>query len=370
MSYLGAPLKHDVFVSYAHADVEHKGSSDTKAWCQEFADDVRDALLRWPEFADLSFYLDESRRKGQRLDETADLEAALTTDVGRSAVLLAMMSPWYLKSSWCTKERNWWHEQSCELLPTIAQSFDRVFIVRLMDTDEKDWPELFKGKRDVAKKGFWLFDRSLPRRQRVPFGTIGNEQDKVSYRSAVIEISGLIAERLEDIKERLDEQRKNAAQHTKLLAPMGQTLYLHARPELIETFNETADRLSEAHYVILPGEPAPLPRSGRFADAQEHDLLDADAMVVLGKDHKRLDADLVVAGRNALRLAEAKSYKLLPCAVFDVEGPQQHPPRRLANARNLGIYWIDGTREDWPVQMRAWLVDATQAESTLAEVSQ
>jgi hypothetical protein len=106
-----------------------------------------------------------------------------------------------------------------------------------------------------------------------------------------------------------------------------------------------------------------LPRDGRFVDAQEHDLLDADAMLVLGKDYNRLDADLVVAGRNALQLAQARRYKLLPCAVFDVEGPTRHPPRRLANARNLGIRWIDGTRDDWPQQIRAWLVGATHTEA-------
>lgn len=98
MSFVGPPFEHDLFFSYAHADVEGVGGSATKAWCQKFAKDLSDTLKDFPEFAPLSLYLDESPRTGERLDETAELTPALKKAAGCSALLCAMMSPWYLKS--------------------------------------------------------------------------------------------------------------------------------------------------------------------------------------------------------------------------------------------------------------------------------
>jgi hypothetical protein len=168
MSFVGPPFEHDVFFSYAHADVDRVGDAEIKAWSQKFASDLRQALRRFPEFAPLSLYLDESPREGERLDETAELTPSLKKAAGASALLCAMMSPWYLKSEWCAKERQWWHEGTQALAPIIASGFDRAFICRLMDTIEDEWPEIFMDLEDVARKGFWLYDRGKPRHERVP----------------------------------------------------------------------------------------------------------------------------------------------------------------------------------------------------------
>jgi hypothetical protein len=47
MSLIGPPFEHDVFFSYAHADVEGRGGSETKAWCQQFAKNLRGAFKRF-----------------------------------------------------------------------------------------------------------------------------------------------------------------------------------------------------------------------------------------------------------------------------------------------------------------------------------
>jgi hypothetical protein len=138
MSFLGPPFEHDVFFSYAHADVDGTGDAEIKTWCQKFANDLRQALRRFEEFKPLSLYLDEGPRTGERLDETAGLTPSLRTAAGRAALLCAMMSPWYLRSEWCAKERQWWHEGTGTLAPIIASGFDRAFIGRLMDTIEDE----------------------------------------------------------------------------------------------------------------------------------------------------------------------------------------------------------------------------------------
>jgi hypothetical protein len=360
MSFLGPPFEHDVFFSYAHADVDGVGSSATKVWCQQFAKDLRDALKFFDEFKDFSLYLDESPRQNERLDETAGLTPSLQNAAGSSALLCAMMSPWYLKSQWCAKERQWWHDGTRSLAPTIASGFDRAFICRLMDTIENEWPEIFKDSEDIAKKGFWLYNRAKPKFQRVPLGSIGTEEDKAAYRQRVIEVSGHIASRLEEIKARLEEGRAAREALAKLQSETGQLLlYLYARPDLCAPFDDAFERLQGAGYAVAPKAPTSLLRDGRLDDDQAVELRSSDAIVVLGTDDPRIDQDIVVVGRNSRRLAEALSIKPLPCAVYDLIGQARHPLRRLRNARNLGVSWIDGTAPDWAADLRLWLHGAT-----------
>jgi hypothetical protein len=360
MSFVGPPFEHDVFFSYAHADVDGTGDAEIKAWCQKFASDLRQALRRFPEFAPLSLYLDESPREGERLKETAEVTPSLKKAARASAVLCAMMSPWYLKSEWCAKERQWWHEGTQALAPTIASGFDRVFIGRLMETLEDEWPEIFKDLEGFAKKGFWLYDRAKPELERVPWGWIGSGEDQAAYRQCVIEISGRIGDHLNGIKARLEEERTTREALAKLQGELGQLLlYLYARPDLCNPFDDAFERLQAAGYAVAPNVPASLLRDGRLDEDQAVELRSSDAIVVLGTDDPRIDQDIVVVGRNSRRLAEALSIKPLPCAVYDLIGKARHPLRRLINARNLGIAWIDGTAPDWAAVLRAWLHGAT-----------
>jgi hypothetical protein len=355
MSFVGPPFEHDIFFSYAHADVDGTGDAEIKAWCQRFANDLRKALRRFPEFARLSLYLDESPREGERLDETAELTPALRKAAGDAALLCAMMSPWYLKSEWCTKERDWWHEGTRTLAPSIASGFDRAFIGRLMESAEDQWPEIFKDPENVAKKGFWLYDRAKPEFERVPWGWIGSEEDKAGYKKCVIVVSGRIAARLKEINRHLEEDRKAREAVAKLRAAEGQVLYLYTRPDLRDPFEHTFDRLQDAGYAVVPNTPTSLMRDGRLDGRQAQMLLTSDAMVVLGADDPEVDMDIVVAGTTSRRLAEARSNKRLPCAVYDLVGRARHPERRRINARNLRIAWIDGTEPEWPTDLRAWL---------------
>jgi hypothetical protein len=272
-----------------------------------------------------------------------------------------MMSPWYLKSDWCTKERHWWHEGTRSLAPTIASGFDRAFICRLMDSVEDEWPQIFKDLEDIAKKGFWLYDRAKPKHERVPWGWIGSEDDKADYKKCVVKVSGRIASRLEEIKVRLEEERKAQEAFAKLQADTGQVLYLYTRPDLRDPFDSTFDRLQCAGYAVVPDAPTPLLRDGRLDDRQAQKLLTSDAMVLLGADDPEVDMDIVVVGTTSRRLAKARSIKPLPCAVYDLIGKARHPERRLINARNLGIAWIDSTVPDWSTDLKAWLQGTTAA---------
>jgi hypothetical protein len=195
--------------------------------------------------------------------------------------------------------------------------------------------------------------------ERRPWGRIGSEEDNAAYRACVIEVSGRIGTRLEEIKKRLDEDRKAHEAFEKLEADTGQILYLYARPELCGPFAQASGCLHRAGYVVVPTTPTSLLRDGRLDDDRADELRNSDAMVMLGTADRRVDSDIVVVGKTSRRLAEALSIKPLPCAVYDLVGKAKHPPGRVINARNLGIAWIDGTVPEWAADLRSWLHGTT-----------
>src|SRR5215472_15295617 len=73
---------HDVFVSYAHADVEAAGDSHIKRWCQQFGEELRKEIaaeLRrdQPTSQIVSMFLDESARPDASIDPSLPLSGQL-----------------------------------------------------------------------------------------------------------------------------------------------------------------------------------------------------------------------------------------------------------------------------------------------------
>ena len=107
MAYLAPEYKHDIFFSYPHADADRRGESELKAWSQRFAEDLRSNLISSKRHQNLSFFLDQGQREGERLDEAATPSRALD-EAANAVLLVALMSPWYLESRWCRDEREAW----------------------------------------------------------------------------------------------------------------------------------------------------------------------------------------------------------------------------------------------------------------------
>ena len=66
----------------------------------------------------------------------------------------------------------------------------------------------------------------------------------------------------------------------------------------------------------------------------------------------------MVIGWHYRREAIAEG-SFLPCAVLDMVGHPLRTERRLKNAHNLGLGWIDSTVEGWPHQVRSWLIESS-----------
>src|SRR5262249_30163332 len=98
----------DIFISYAHGDFDHTGQSPLKSWSVQFAEAFRSERRQQPQLKDVAVYRDESERPKEALDPTSALTAQLRKVAEGAAVLLILMSPQYLASSWCQDERAWW----------------------------------------------------------------------------------------------------------------------------------------------------------------------------------------------------------------------------------------------------------------------
>src|SRR5512132_3467028 len=107
MGYLSPDFDYDLFISYAHGDFDQTGSSPLKSWSQIFAARLVEELRLSLEGAPLVTFLDESERPGFGIDPTRSLTEQLQKAIHNSGLLVILMSPFYLKSDWCTREAHW-----------------------------------------------------------------------------------------------------------------------------------------------------------------------------------------------------------------------------------------------------------------------
>ena len=138
MPYLAPDFRHDVFVSYAHWDVDSEGTSLLKTWSLALARQLLAELRLNPELASCTVYFDESQRPEQGLDRHNPLTQQLKDAASGAALLLILMSPHYLHSDWCREERSWWFDQ------TKAEAFPEVgscFLVARIWPHNDPWPQ-------------------------------------------------------------------------------------------------------------------------------------------------------------------------------------------------------------------------------------
>jgi TIR domain len=130
---------HDVFVSYAHLDDQGE-----PAWVTTLVRHLETELRQRLGTKDLSIWVDHN------LDGNRPLTPEIIQAIHRSATLIAMMSPSYVASEWCSRERNAFlgFARDC-----VADG--RIFIVRCRDVDPFTIPPEFG---DLIGFKFWTQD--------------------------------------------------------------------------------------------------------------------------------------------------------------------------------------------------------------------
>jgi hypothetical protein len=172
---------HDIFVSYAHE--EQLGE-----WTVRLQEELRKAL-------NLIFYLKPPGRTfnvwiDEILRKNLPLSKALKTHVEGSALLLIVMSPFYLGSAWCGREVEWFGAAARSRIDPNA----RIFVVHAQATTRTAWPPSL-----AELPGYQFFGRHPRANVELPLGLIGDEEDKVAFKQALYNLAGQIKQQIDDL---------------------------------------------------------------------------------------------------------------------------------------------------------------------------
>ena len=365
MSYIGEPFTHDLFVTYSHGTIDGAGASPLKRWSDAFIRELERELRTNPKYArDLKIFFDDHRQSGQGLNPNAGLTGQLREEIGESALLTVLMSDQYLLSTWCRDERDWWLERQGKLGLT---PLDRIAVARVFPTTGT-WPPAFADERGNPFVGTCFYDKTRPVEAARPYAwPVPTEDSGDPFRTILVDLVGWLTQRIEFLRKRADERRAAAADAAKLAEETGQTLYLHARQEHVDTWQSVRAALSGEGFAVFPVDKPDAvsadPAQAKQDQAARIDMLaQCDALLLVGTDNARaLDQDLIVVGRGDRQLARAKYQRYLPCGLVDTAGAAIATDARRTTARNLQVDWIDGTRSPWPNDVKTWLTQKSAA---------
>jgi TIR domain len=195
MAYLPS-YDHDIFVSYAH---QGQLGPWTLRLQQELAEALNLILFLKPPGKVVDVWVDEELR--YNLELTPQLQERVTG----SALLVVIMSPFYLSSTWCGKEVTWFAEVTRSRIAPRA----RVFVIHAQPTERSAWPPPLA---DLEPYPF--FARHAKAGIELPLGLIGDDPDRASYKAQVYLLAGQIKQQIDDLLNE-EEQRRQEQERRK-----------------------------------------------------------------------------------------------------------------------------------------------------------
>jgi TIR domain len=361
MAYVDRDFKHDIFISYAHGPKDVDGEGGLKLWSSELHKALLKELQTADEFEHCDVYFDDGTYRDSSIDKHQGLTGQLKEAIENSAFLLVLMSPSYLKSSWCADERNWFLNQ-VKARP-IAGVAERVFIARVIPVADKDWPKEFCDERGFPRPGVSFFNGPIDAFTR-PVGYPDPRQDANKFSEVVLALLRTMAKPLRDFREALDLGRSAELNRKKLTGAGGQKLFFHAKEPNMDRWCDAFRNLTKYGFGVVPLLP-----EKKIADPEQEEavtrkkwaveeIAGCDGLLILaGDDPRSLSYDVLVVGGQWRNSAKARANRPLPCAVID---PGIHVMAEFRNLwghslSNMGIDWIDAVSPDWPVLVQEWL---------------
>ena len=240
---------YDMFVSYAHLDNPSFGAS-ARGWV--------DTLVQMLE--------SEVRARGIKgfqawsdadLAENMPLTPQLVDKIKRSATLLVIMSPCYLQSDWCKRER----EQFLSLVSDrVADGC--VFVVEAREVGHSEYP---KALSDLVPVVFWVQDPES--RTDRPLGMPNPNEEQ--YYARICRISYLIKEQLERLKSHPTSSTMPAAP----VSAGGATVFVaRATEDLEDREDELRSYLTQLGITVLPQSRYPQTSAETFETGMLKDL--------------------------------------------------------------------------------------------------
>lgn len=344
MAFLGPPFENDVFVSYSHG-ILGADSAPLRDWTLDLIGNLETAIRNTdPQLADLLMWRDEHN------DPTKQLTPELREKVTGSAILMIVMSPWYLASTWCKDELEWFRGQ---VLEREGHGRGRVFVVRAIRTDESKWPDFLRDDRGQALPGFWFHDRR-DERPLPPYGFFGGGKKDEAYNKAMATLLTWLVRRLWELRERAASDQAAKPLTSGESSTGTKLIYVHSRPEYAAVYDKVKQTLSQDRIEPIR---APVPPASKIVDLKEESrdrikaAKECDALALVRADgDERFMGDLLQIGWKERDLIEAARGAPLPCAVLDCS-PQALP----VDLSDHGIERFDLSNNDWHGKFRGWL---------------
>jgi hypothetical protein len=151
-SFVGESFEFDIFVSYAHghnpSDLGVNRRNHVLEWSRTMVEDLKQQinLLLSDSGRQIAIWMDPKVRA------TSSLEGNLDGAVERSALLLVLMSGYYLRSEWCKREAE--RFAFCATRQGNVDPASRKFVINILPTEGERWPSALRDKDSRPLLGF------------------------------------------------------------------------------------------------------------------------------------------------------------------------------------------------------------------------
>jgi TIR domain len=340
LSYVGEPFEYDVFVSYAHAEVETDAPL-IRDWSRHVAEQLRDLLAtalnpEAPAGSKVTVFLDDRLlRAGQPLTET------LREKAKRSALLLVLMSPLYPRKSWCVDELTWFFEQAVQ----DGRGHDHCTVLRIQPVANDTWPKLLRDERGAPVLFLDLVeaDTELP----VCLTELEAPELARALLKPFIEIKG----KLKALRELFAARRRMAASVPQRPADRP-VIYLDASPEEEALWQGLKGELKDVA-IVRPANLAPAngdadPLDRERQKQRQLQFASSDGLVLLHGSRGAWLEHAVAISYNDRRLL-LQRQRNLPWAILDRAGSK--PPV----ADDYEVPCVPATSDGWQRELLAAL---------------
>jgi hypothetical protein len=278
-----AAHRHDVFISYAHADDEVAVGASS-GWVTTLAAELRKVLRRKLGGHEPSIWMDH------QLAANIPVEQALIDTLRASRTLLLVMSPGYQRSTWCERELGNFLAAS----RTIPNK-NNVFLVEIEPVARERWQPALRSLTGIR---FWekRFEEQAARLMGFPVPKA--DEDNPYWRN-LNELAHLIARHL------VDQSAESITREQRWV------LVAEATDDLLDRREQMVAALRQHQFDVLPATDYPRDSEASYARGVREDLLRAPAFVQLfgqfeGRKPSGSDASFVALQAREVVLASAR----------------------------------------------------------------
>jgi hypothetical protein len=244
-------VAHDIFVSYAHLDNLAPAGRSGRGWVDAFVEPLTVQLKKRLGSGAVDLWIDRA------LPGNMPLTPEILTAVRESALLLVVMSPAYLSSQWCARERNAFLEVARD---RVADG--RIFIARCLDENLGDRPAEFG---DLNGYEFFMKDPDTG----VPRSLGDPDPNEPAFLRQIYNLSYHLAKQLARLKSSAEPASTPAA------APAVQTTRVfvaRTTDDLEEREDDLRNHLVQAGFSVSPRRQYLQPDMASFESAVRADL--------------------------------------------------------------------------------------------------